>query len=1368
MALHGVYAEYAKSGRASCKTCSNLIENRALRIGLEYDSDFFDGTYKSWNHATCAFKEPCLSKMRAFGISDAAQIRGFSDLRPKDQQALVKLMAAAGGAPEADGRGEEEEEGEDEAPPPKAKAKAAVKGKRGRKAKKEEEEDSEEDEEPAGKKPAGKRAAGSRTKANSKSKSKDVDGEGAKKEGEAASDALWRVKDELAALMQKGDLTREHLRAICRANGQPDGGGDSTLLGLVADGLVFGRIPSCPACNGTKVVHESGAYRCRGAISEWTACTWVGEDMDRRHYEVPDGPKLQRSSKKQKKGGKKKKRRRRRSSDSEEDEDEEEVDLDDFVGGRDGLGSSDDYDSWGEAESRRDEIREMLQKKREMPAVDPVYAKIRKLAPEERLKPAKAAAVVSAPASSSSAATPAAAASAVSGSGSGAASAAAAATSSPPSASTGPLAGKSFAWAPTTGVRRDREALQTAIVQLGAVLRGAVGPHVSFLIVGNEYDGISKRPSQVCTAEKHKVPLVREAWIDEMLKAGALVDQAPFILAKPGEHTGETTEEDEPAMPAAPVGQSKPPLATTVQDEAKATPAAAGQSKQEEAVQRQPVRKHRAVIDPDSGFVGKAHVFETDTDVFSAKLVNPDAAAGGTYTFQLQVIESDRKDSWVVFKKWVRVGENNSKSTGSSFTEFESASEAVASFQEAFLDRTKNEWRDRANFCKKPGAFHWTMPVPVDAASGLVNTAHVYETDTGAFSASLVKAEPNGKKSYHILQLLESEKQDAWWLFKKWRQGGEDRTRSSLRAYTAASEAKKDFQAAFLEKTQVEWDDREELQKQADFYATAGCYVWLAADPDMPDEDGTNPATPTASKVDPCGRKRRGIVDAESKLVGTAHVYETDRDVFAATLLRADVSGPTGQNSTYIIQLLESDKNDEWWVFKKWGRVGEASLGSSIKKYDSLSEAVADFERTFQEKTKNEWKNRSSFCKKSGAYNWLDVITVPEAAAAESLAPALLLQERSRLDPRVQELVRMIFDKDMLSQTMVELKLDTQKLPLGNLKIEIVEKAYRVLGEIASLLAERDKGVPEHRAQRLEAQIKDRSNQFYNLVPHATSQREQLPPIASPDALKAKTELLDALKDIEIAQRLMAAGWDAAASGGVISCKNQVDGYYDTLHTELRPVERGGEDWRLCEHYLLSTHADTHRRYGLILRDAFYVSREGEEARFAPSRGIPNHMLLWHGSRKSNYVGILSQGLRIAPPEAPVTGYMFGKGIYFANMSSKSANYCFCSAKNNVGLVLLSQVAVGRTHELVTADSSLARAPPGTQCVHGVGGTTPDPAAERTWGPDKIRVPCGKGVPSKVRGSTSLLYDEFIVYDVSQVVLRFLLKVEFDYGRGRN
>jgi len=68
-------------------------------------------------------------------------------------------------------------------------------------------------------------------------------------------------------------------------------------------------------------------------------------------------------------------------------------------------------------------------------------------------------------------------------------------------------------------------------------------------------------------------------------------------------------------------------------------------------------------------------------------------------------------------------------------------------------------------------------------------------------------------------------------------------------------------------------------------------------------------------------------------------------------------------------------------------------------------------------------------------------------------------------------------------------------------------------------------------------------------------------------------------------------------------------------------------------------------------------------------------MLLWHGSRLSNFVGILSQGLRIAPPEAPVSGYLFGKGIYLADMAEKSIHYCR-SYGSDTALILLIEVKI--------------------------------------------------------------------------------------------
>lgn len=61
------------------------------------------------------------------------------------------------------------------------------------------------------------------------------------------------------------------------------------------------------------------------------------------------------------------------------------------------------------------------------------------------------------------------------------------------------------------------------------------------------------------------------------------------------------------------------------------------------------------------------------------------------------------------------------------------------------------------------------------------------------------------------------------------------------------------------------------------------------------------------------------------------------------------------------------------------------------------------------------------------------------------------------------------------------------------------------------------------------------------------------------------------------------------------------------------------------ETYVHNTHAKTHDAYTLEVLDVFSAAREGEDARFAPFSTLDNRRLLWHGSRLSNWVGILSQ-----------------------------------------------------------------------------------------------------------------------------------------------
>jgi len=92
------------------------------------------------------------------------------------------------------------------------------------------------------------------------------------------------------------------------------------------------------------------------------------------------------------------------------------------------------------------------------------------------------------------------------------------------------------------------------------------------------------------------------------------------------------------------------------------------------------------------------------------------------------------------------------------------------------------------------------------------------------------------------------------------------------------------------------------------------------------------------------------------------------------------------------------------------------------------------------------------------------------------------------------------------------------------------------------------------------------------------------------------------------------------------------------------------------------------------IMDVFEIEREGETSRY--NRKIGNDQLLWHGSRLSNFVGILSTGLRIAPPEAPHNGYVYGKGLYFANNFNTSNGYCSGPGKDRC--IILCEAALGK------------------------------------------------------------------------------------------
>lgn len=476
-------------------------------------------------------------------------------------------------------------------------------------------------------------------------------------------------------------------------------------------------------------------------------------------------------------------------------------------------------------------------------------------------------------------------------------------------------------------------------------------------------------------------------------------------------------------------------------------------------------------------------------------------------------------------------------------------------------------------------------------------------------------------------------------------------------------------------------------------------------------------------------------VDPDSGLEDIATVYVKGKDKYTAVLGLTDIQ--RNKNSYYKLQVLVSERKNKFWLFRSWGRIGTTIGGNKTENFSTLNEAVNEFERLYLEKSGNEFYDRDNFVKYPGAMYPIDIDYGDDAKIDLNAAHPI----KSKLPTPTQNLIKLLFDIESMKKTMLEFDLDMEKMPLGKLSQKQIHSAYKVLTEVGALIQNGGSN----------PQFIDCTNRFYTLIPHNFGV-ESPPLLDTVEQVNNLSQMLDSLLEIEVAYSLISHE-DTSDEA------NPLDRHYDQLKTQLDPIDHESDEFKLIQKYVKNTHAETHQQYELVVEDVFKVARQGESRRYKPFKKLHNRRLLWHGSRLTNYVGILSHGLKIAPPEAPVSGYMFGKGVYFADMVSKSANYCFTSKQNNTGLMLLSEVALGDMHELYGADY-ITKLPKNKHSTFGIGKTQPNPDGWETR--DGVQIPCGLPVKNDNLKS-SLLYNEFIVYDPAQVNIKYLLKMTFKY-----
>jgi len=305
---------------------------------------------------------------------------------------------------------------------------------------------------------------------------------------------------------------------------------------------------------------------------------------------------------------------------------------------------------------------------------------------------------------------------------------------------------------------------------------------------------------------------------------------------------------------------------------------------------------------------------------------------------------------------------------------------------------------------------------------------------------------------------------------------------------------------------------------------------------------------------------------------------------------------------------------------------------------------------------------------------------------------------------------------------------------LGKLTKKQIKEGYEVLKEIEESL----------KVKSGRGNLSELSSRFYTLIPHSFGRN--IPPVIDTlEKIKTKMNMLNMLADIEIATKIL-------SESSTDLHENSIDTHYKKLKCEIEPLSTSSEEFKNIQKYVTNTHQGDVP----MIDEVYRLVREGEEDRFKTKKSLGNRMLLWHGSRLTNYVGIISQGLRIAPPEAPKSGYRFGKGIYFADMMSLSSRYC--RSGNDDFAMLLGDVALGVTADLKT-DTYMEKPLPNTNSTKALGSIEPNPK-DNVVDKEGVVIPSGKIVDSPYKG-VSCLEHQYIVYDVTQVNLKYLLLLKW-------
>lgn len=496
---------------------------------------------------------------------------------------------------------------------------------------------------------------------------------------------------------------------------------------------------------------------------------------------------------------------------------------------------------------------------------------------------------------------------------------------------------------------------------------------------------------------------------------------------------------------------------------------------------------------------------------------------------------------------------------------------------------------------------------------------------------------------------------------------------------------------------------------------------------------------------------------------------------YDAIMTKVDVAyGAMGLNLFYKLQVLHDTIRGVWVLWTRYGGIGQEGQFQATP-FSTAAVAVKEFETLFKQKTSNEWSMRTSFAKVPGKWRYHDIAAhrpVELSNVLRPFTPQELAAKPLKMSKPVAELLAELSDVTSMTQQHKMTGVQASAFPLGRLPRATLERGLEILGLIKDELqapVPNDATRVKVRQERHE-KVAELTNEYYELIPHAEFSHDKVSPPVNVNGVQQMWDKLKVMMDLESASQLL------LGARARLDTYHPLEYVFAATKTDIYPLDRKGADEpefnTLLQYFHNSVpdHAQ-HQKVHAIFR----VQRRGEaEEMQAFCRHIGNRRLLWHGSASTNVLSILTMGLCVAPPSAPVSGYAFGKGIYFADLASKSLGYAHRIGKSSI--MLICEVALGNSVEEVSPVYREAL-PDGFHSVKAFGQSAPQSGLDVVLNNGAV-VPLGPVGPQKPTaahleklrsggayfGNAPSAYpmgaNEYIVFKSSQVRIRYLFQLQ--------